>query len=240
MPDNEQCPFEQIRDELSRAFRGLPDMCEALQLAGIVPEHMSLSHITAQHGWTRGGWETYALPFSVHMTDKNGTEKVEQKLLFKACTPLPGPIPLLKVFDSWLARRKLLETRGVSTPKLCKAYKAVVLEEFVEYHLSDAIMRMNDRLPILNELGRSVGIVAQLGFRPPGNIISDVRSRGRDVVFIDFGYDLGPSKLPPDEKIVVNIMEETVASLMLWPISFTEAEIDCFRAGFLRSTGRLS
>jgi len=240
LQEQEKSPLEQIGDELKLLFSGEQEMYGALKALGLVPGNMLFSHISAERGWIRGGGETYALPFSVHMKgeNKDGKYAHELKLVFKACTPFPGPVPLLKIFDSWIARRKLLEANGVSTPVLCGAFSALVLEEYLEHHLSDVILQTNDRFSILNELGRSLGVIAKLSFNPPGSIICDLRSRGNDVVFIDFGYDLGDPQLPAQEATAMDILNRTVRDLIIWKISAQE-EIDYFRAGFLRSYGRL-
>lgn len=101
--------------------------------------------------------------------------------------------------DEWLTRRKLLDQAGIETPTLFGRNGATLLEEFIEHTLVERLAQIADSpacVELAAELGRSCRLVADLGF--PCLSLHDLRSRGDDVVFVDFGQDLGPAGILPN------------------------------------------
>ncbi|MGH4012514.1 MAG: hypothetical protein ACRDSL_00955 [Pseudonocardiaceae bacterium] len=161
---------------------GTDGIASALATLGIAEPDEQVVLDTVQD-WYRSGAETYSLRFSA----SNGSRLSE--FVLKACVAYGGQ-PLKDIFASWLSRRRLLDSLGVSTPRLYAAGAAVLVEEYVPLGLIDALTSGEYREAILRSIGRTVGTVVSAGFVPLS--AHDWRSRGNDVVLIDFGQDLGP------------------------------------------------
>ncbi len=137
--------------------------------------------------WDRGGAETYLYRFRIEEDDKDFVE-----VLIKACVAFAPGGTLNEILKSWVERRQILEKHGVSVPKLYYWGQGVVLEEFIPYTLRDVLSRgAEPSQTILNDLTKFAAALSSLGFAPIGPF-SDLRSRGDDVVVVDFGQDLGP------------------------------------------------
>ncbi len=136
--------------------------------------------VTAISDWTPSG-ETFYRELLVN-TGREVNHYVE-----KACVKiLPS-----ETLREWLSRRRILQRAGVETPKLQAHDLVEIIEEYIPYSLSDAYNRLDlDNQIILKE--RFVETYKRIliaGFTPIS--FHDVRSRGDDVVVIDFGSDLG-------------------------------------------------
>ncbi|MGH3972932.1 MAG: hypothetical protein ACRDS9_06360 [Pseudonocardiaceae bacterium] len=134
--------------------------------------------------WYRSGAETYSLHFSV----SNLLQRSE--FMLKACVAYSGGQPLKEIFANWLSRRRRIDGLGVSTPRLHATGNAVLVEEYIPYSLVDALATGEHREAILRSIGRTAGLLVSAGFVPLS--AHDWRSRGDDVVLVDFGQDLGP------------------------------------------------
>ncbi len=132
--------------------------------------------------WVRGGAETYVMTFAI----EDGA-KIET-FLIKACVPTALGRPLEAVLADWVRRRELLAAAGVAVPRLYYSGEGVLIEEYIPFLLLDRLR--NVELILAFELGRTFGVLRRLGFNPI-NLMGDLRSRGHDVVVVDFGEDLG-------------------------------------------------
>lgn len=137
--------------------------------------------VVPHNGWRRLGGESYVMDFSVL------SETEQHHLVAKACVKIPPGA----VMNEWLGRRQLLNANGISTPRLYAVQGATLLEEFIPFSLGEAYRQSS---PQTQELMRTSFFESylklyELGFKPMR--LHDLRSRGDDVVFIDFGEDLG-------------------------------------------------
>lgn len=132
--------------------------------------------------WQRKGSETYATDFWV---ERNGSE---QHLIAKACIKF---YPKETMHD-WLARRRVVEAHGVAVPKLHAVDGATLVEEYVPFTLKQAYVCANSdtRETLKHAFIITYRALVGAGFSATG--LHDARSRGDDVVVIDFGEDLGP------------------------------------------------
>lgn len=157
---------------------------DALHALGIVPISEPLTSVKAVKRWVRGGAETFIFPFSVF------TQNSEYRLILKACTPTPSAKPIQEILNGWVRKREILTSYGVSTPALFAARDGVILEEFIDMSLLDAFKASNNRYVLMIKLCDTILVLRQLGYSTAA-LLYDLRSRGTDVVVVDFGSDLG-------------------------------------------------
>ncbi|MGH3277732.1 MAG: hypothetical protein ACRDNW_01165 [Trebonia sp.] len=69
------------------------------------------------------------------------------------------------------------------------------MEEYIPHTVFEALGRTRDKVVLLEALGATAARLVSAGFVPLS--AHDWRSRGTDVVLIDFGQDLGPANLAP-------------------------------------------
>ena len=162
----------------------MSDYRHALMQLGLVRSLAEPVQICELADWHRGGSETYLYEFEVR------TDREPVHLVAKACVVSPASGPLSEVFAEWLRRRRLLSEHGVEVPKLYTAHAATIVEEYIRFSFIEALA-LGERAQLLTQLGRTVGVLTNLGFPVLG--LHDVRSRGEDVVWVDFGEDLGPA-----------------------------------------------
>jgi hypothetical protein len=98
---------------------------------------------------------------------------------------------LKEIFAGWLSRRAEIAEIGISTPRLYGASAATLIEEYVPYRLGEALKLSSDRADLLRAIGQAAARLVNAGFFVMS--AQDWRSRGRDVVLVDFGQDLGSS-----------------------------------------------
>lgn len=160
-------------------------VADSLASLGLVPTGVDFV-IDATESWWRAGEETYAFRFSI------ATGDVRHHLFLKACVAYDPLCTLADILESWIERRRLLSSVGVSTPRLFAYGKGVILEEFVPLELVPLLALAPSLLQdkLLLELASFAGKMALCGFCPL-DPYSDLRSRGTDVVVVDFGQDLG-------------------------------------------------
>ena len=175
---------------------------DALDTLGLsLPRYSALSIEVAQP-WFRSGAETYLLQFAIKY---EGT--IIRQCVMKACVTFSG-IALSEVFAAWLSRRELVGKLNISTPKLYITGDALLVEEYIPLTLTDALSASCNSPALLRALGLTLNKLAKAGFRPVS--IHDWRSRGDDVVLIDFGSDLGaPSDiLTPSSNLVETALQD--------------------------------
>ncbi len=165
------------------------DITAALHTLRLIGSAKEPYRIAVTQDWHAGGAETYILTFTVWQAG------LERQYVMKACTAWAPGQRLGQISDSWLRRRTLLTELGVSTPALIGTGAALLVEEYIPYEFLDALDDANERTRVLllRALGRTAGLLVRAGFAPLST--HDWRSRGADVVLIDFGQDLGPPGL---------------------------------------------
>jgi len=162
----------------------------ALFHLGIIGDPDSKYTIREQAEWERGGAETYVYRFWVR-----NQQHREVGYIIKACAVFAPNSRLEKILLEWISRRKVLSENGISTPKLFAYGHGVVLEESIPYSLKENLARSSaDSKNLLKDIAFYAGTLSKLGFCPI-NPFKDLRSRGDDIVVIDFGEDLGPPQV---------------------------------------------
>jgi hypothetical protein len=180
---------QQIVDELLK-LSGESNLTNAVEKLGILKPGPKSCSVLLEKPWYRAGSETYIASFLVH------SEAESKHLVLKACTPSSPAIPIEILLQTWIDRRKAISEK-IGThlvPKLYGYGGGVLLEEYIEFSMAQALEQnpayINAVIEGCERL-RSLGYNASLLFH-------DLRSRGSDVVLIDFGEDLGrPSPSNP-------------------------------------------
>lgn len=169
---------------------GAATLDQALRSLGLVePAQVSYVLKEGARGWYRGGAETYIYHFSVV-----GEGALEIHALLKACVAYAPAGNLTDILRTWIERRELLTRHGVATPRLYGHGHGLVVEEFVPLDLRDVLghAKAEERDSLVADLLWYAAVLARMGFAG-SDCFSDLRSRGRDVVVVDFGEDLGGS-----------------------------------------------
>lgn len=177
-----------LEGELCR-LAGAGDLASALRSLRLLPRASEPFELITAQDWYRAGAETYAFVFQVRQPSG------ERAYIIKACIAWSPGETLSETFDRWMSRRRLVTELGINTPALMGAGNAQLVEEFIAYELLDALRRaaQETRPSLLTDLGRTAGLLVKAGFAPLST--HDWRSRGDDVVLVDFGQDLGPSNI---------------------------------------------
>src|SRR5262249_43409001 len=160
----------------------------ALAKLGIIANTSADFFIETKSDWHRSGAETYAYIFDVT------SASVETRLILKACVAFSPSATIDQILENWIQRRTLLRNAGVETPVLYAWGIGEILEEYIPFEVSEVLKQANEALreSMLIRLAEAAGCIANAGFAPV-DTFSDMRSRGSDIVMIDFGEDLGPS-----------------------------------------------
>lgn len=160
---------------------------------GDVPEHRWLVgngflrtdsvpyNIAPINDWSRPGAESCVMDFEVV------TQDTRVHAIAKTCVK-SAPV---EVINSWMMRRKRLKFFGVSVPRLYSRQDTSYIEEYIDYDLKTAFTDATDhgRKKLVDQFVAMHQSIAQAGFMPIS--LHDIRSRGDDVVIIDYGSDLG-------------------------------------------------
>lgn len=150
----------------------------------------------------------------------------------KACVATSFGSSLSETFHDWIERRGLLKEHGVETPHLIGVGEALLIEEFISYSLGDLLRASSTREVLLYKLGFTGGILAKLRFVPVS--IHDWRSRGEDVVLIDFGEDLGGWGVRRMD--FQDFIQRVDAFAHSWRISLSSGDFDVIRRGYETGT----
>ncbi|HXD31602.1 MAG TPA: hypothetical protein VN643_10820 [Pyrinomonadaceae bacterium] len=189
---------------------GANDVNESLFEMGLlrrIDEPFSLVTISE---WWRSGAETYSYIFDV----KGDTTR---RVILKACVALVFGRSIDTVLDEWLKRRSMLESLDVATPTLFGHGNGTILEEYIFLGLDDAFRRSSEPEALASALGHVAAVFVYLGFRP-NQPFHDMRSRGSDVVVIDFGEDLGSPNNPVTHEDLDCTLQQLIASLEAWQL----------------------
>ncbi|MGH3795488.1 MAG: hypothetical protein ACRDSP_11420 [Pseudonocardiaceae bacterium] len=193
---------------------GTDDLASALVNLGISEPGEDFMIATVRD-WYRSGAETYSLRFSI----SNRSRRCE--FMMKACVAYRGGQSLEDIFASWLSRRSVLDRLGVNTPRLHGAGNAVLVEEYIPQDLVGALAHGENREAILRSIGRTAGLLVSAGFVPLS--AHDWRSRGHDVVLVDFGQDLGPPGVQHGSE--AGLLSEVLDNVDRAGISLSPAEL---------------
>lgn len=146
----------------------------------------------------------------------------------KACVAYEGGTSLPDIFATWLARRETVTRAGVSTPRLHAAGRALLVEEYVPLTLTEALSSGQHRPELMQAIGATVARLLNAGFVPLS--VHDWRSRGQDVVLVDFGQDLGPPNRAQDSE--AGLLSEVLDTIARQRIELTPAEVQGLSEGY--------
>lgn len=155
----------------------------------------SPSDINILKDWTPSG-EVYSTEFTVNRDGK------DEHLIAKACVK---PLPTATV-QEWIQRREEISGAGISVPELKNVSDATIIEEFIPYTFQEAYNLSDDstKEKMKNLFFEAYQILISQGFLPTS--LHDIRSRGSDLVIVDFGEDLG-GKLGSAEMTVNDVTQ---------------------------------
>ena len=164
--------------------------------------------ITKQQDWYRSGSETYSFAFNV------STKHSDEPLFLKACCPSSPATSLDETFDNWKRRREIFQANHIPTPRLYSARNALFLEERIPFHLTADRCRKVSPAVARNFVNTALSVFNRYRFSPT-RPFSNLMSRGDDIVWIDFGEDLGgPSSSGGTEDA---ILSEARSFLTMFP-----------------------
>lgn len=157
-------------------------------MLGLAPFPGGGAELVALTDWYRGGAETYIMDFTV------GQAGEIRRFLLKACVALGDFSGTAGIVEQWLGRREVLSANRVAVSQVHGVHSSTLLEEWIPYGIGEALSASGNRKgrtqSLLLQLGYLAGVLTREGF--PAISLNDLRSRGRDVVVIDVGEDLGP------------------------------------------------
>lgn len=156
----------------------------SLGLASLVPVH----RIVTVHDWWPAGAETYCYVFTLV------GEQAERTLILKSFVPTPGTYSVAEALATSLDRSRQLSTCGVRAPAVYGAKNGTALFDYIEHSLVDFLGNRTTTSPLRRELiSKALKIIESVhcaGYRPV-DIVRDLRTNGREVFMVDFGWDLG-------------------------------------------------
>ncbi len=215
-----------LEKELCKLSGGI-SLQNALFNLGLINYEKEMFSIRRDTDWVRGGDETYIYRFWV----QHGNGK-EDGYIIKACVALDLHSSINGILQKWVKRRNLLFRNGVATPKLIICGYGVIVEELIPYDLKSILLDTALRQGIFIELASTIGIVARLGFEPI-TILHNLRSRGSDVVMVDFGQDLGSPSVSETPK--TSLYDHLIKELKQWEVSLPEHLLIQMNTFFLAS-----
>ncbi|MHA7820265.1 MAG: hypothetical protein ACX930_11520 [Erythrobacter sp.] len=209
-----------LENELVKLFEA-KDISEALQQLGL--NAVAAGELKVIKDWHRSGSETYSYVFgSVHEDDALAYR-------LKACVVTPGARTINEVLSDWICRRLDLASSGMAVPALYASRDGVLLEEEIPFEASDALLS-SSRADFMASLIAGAKALWRNGFVPT-NGFCDVRSRGADAVFVDFGADLGAShQLGDSKRIIIGQMRD---QLRKWDPAVSDSDLEMLSARVL-------
>lgn len=144
--------------------------------------------------WHMPGSESYVLDFAVN--SQHDSRRLIAKACIKSCAT--------ETVREWHDRRARIKSAGLEVPRLYSTSRAVYIEEFIEMDLHTALSHGNEEEQDLlaERFIDTYRTMGRIGF----NVISlhDTRSRGDDIVLIDFGSDIGGYSDNPKDDATIN------------------------------------
>ena len=190
---------------------------KALLALGLIDDEAEAFELATVADWCREGAETYTLHFSV------STSRASTRFVMKACVAYSPGVPLRELFAEWNTRRDRLRNFDVATPDVLVRGDALVIEEYIPLTLREALGEASARSHLVTSMGWTAGRITAAGFIPLS--VHDWRSRGRDVVLIDFGQDLGPSGQSTVHGDSGGILGDVLQQLDDWGVSLDRSEL---------------
>lgn len=164
-----------VRRELERSLGAEAMHGELLGALG------SDAHLSLVSDWAQRGAETYSLIFDA------ATSSGVQRCVLKVC--VAGYGDHTGTLNRWMARRSAIQAEGIHVPRLLARSGAAFCEEYIPLSLGEALARGDQGgSDLLTPLALTLVGLSRLGFNP--GRVDDLRSRGSDVVVVDFGSDL--------------------------------------------------
>jgi hypothetical protein len=171
------------------ALAGESDVVSAVRRLALLEPDAVFVKCESAGRWIPGGSETYLFYFSVHCAGGRF-----RRFLLKSIVGYAPGLSLTETTEAWVGRRGVLSENGVAVPRLHAFARATLLEEFVPFALAERLRGGGESRLLQIGLVRYALVLWRLGFRPVA-AFGDLRSRGCDVVPVDFGEDLGPAGL---------------------------------------------
>jgi hypothetical protein len=197
-----------------------PDLATAFVRLGFAAEGQELPRLRTVMDWHRSGAETYSYTFSIL-----DSSNIERKYRLKACVSWGPNATVEGIIKLWILRRSMLAAEGVSVPRLIASGSGLILEEEIPHHVSMALHSGSSER-VLTQLLNIAAAIARLGFLPV-NGLADIRSRGKDAVYIDFGSDLGPpNRISSSQNI---IFRQLIEQCETWGYALTLDQADDIR-----------
>ncbi len=216
-----------MEGELCR-LANAPDKAAAFVKLGFAAKGHKLPRLRTVRDWHRSGVETYSYVFAVV-----SGPGIERKFRLKACAPLFQNASIESILQSWILRREALAAENVSVPKLIASGLGLILEEEIPLHVSVAL-RSAGAEKVLAQLLNIAAAIARLRFLPVSGF-ADIRSRGDDAVYVDFGSDLGPPhRLAASSDMIFKQFHEQFET---WRYPLTLEQAGDFREKFLARLG---
>ncbi len=155
---------------------------------------------------------------------------IEAGYIIKTCITLDLARGIEGTLTKWIERRNLLASCGVSVPKLFYSGRGQIIEELIPWHLRERLSLKDARAQkMLKPLAEYAGHLSRYGFFPIG-AFEDLRSRGSDVVAVDFGSDLGSPGATAGGSS--RIFEAMLTIIRKWRISLDPSMLSDLRESF--------
>jgi len=177
------------RDHLIQELRNLgatSDIAAGLSTVGLPIGPTEDIHIVVPTPWARGGAETYVLPFQYWVSG------IESQWIIKACVGYTPGTTIDALISQYVDRRAWF--REANVPRLLFSGKGCIVEEYIPFAAQDVLAGTENAQRLYAQLLDICEDVIHGGFRPI-SLLADARSRGNDIVLVDFGADLGPPGL---------------------------------------------
>jgi hypothetical protein len=216
-----------LEGELCR-IANTSDVATAVTKLGFASDGQELPRLRTVMDWHRSGAETYSYTFSI-----SDSSNIERRYRLKACVPWGPHSTIEGILQLWVQRRSMLAAEGVSVPKLIAVGSGLILEEEIPLHVSMALQSVSSERVLAQILNIAVAI-ARLRFLPI-NGLADVRSRGDDAVYVDFGSDLGsPNRVSSSPDI---IFRQLIEQFETWRCALTLDQANGLREKYLSRLG---
>lgn len=161
-------------------------ICEAIYKLGLVTEEErgNVMDIQICQPWLRGGSETYNCRFNIVFENRIC------RYIVKALVGSSFAISKDDVLQTWNFKRSLLNSRGIEVPKLYFSGKATLIEEVVQFKLSEYLKLNIVQHNLLHSLVKYMLVLEDLRFKGVC-YYSDLMTNGSSVMPVDFGVDMG-------------------------------------------------
>ncbi|MCI0598400.1 MAG: hypothetical protein L0Y60_02580 [Beijerinckiaceae bacterium] len=216
-----------LEGELCR-LANAPGVAIAFAKLGFAADGQKLPRLRTVMDWHRSGAETYSYVFAIL-----DSSKIERKYRLKACVSFAANTSIEGILQSWILRRSMLAAEHVSVPKLVASGSGLMLEEDIPFPVSEALHSAASE-KVLAQLSNVAAAIARLRFAPV-NGFADIRSRGDDAVYVDFGSDLGPpNRLASSPDMIFKQFHE---QFEIWRYALTPGQAGGLRERYLARGG---